>query len=235
MAPPRDRDIPLACGPPDGNPASASDVEKTTATSCTGDVPAVRLRPTSHPRPLPRVRKGSKQQLKIACVMLNACYHWAMAVAFHKVIFVLSCGAMVSLAVIWPASYRYGLSIYHVGVDRGACGIVFEGGNVSLRYGDNPDAVPVAVASRIFASDGMAYWGTQDWGSKWLGVWTMDAGSHSRIVCLEDWLLVAMTSLVAWLCWRRIRQPFPPGTCQKCGYDLRATPDRCPECGHHTK
>jgi hypothetical protein len=49
------------------------------------------------------------------------------------------------------------------------------------------------------------------------------------------WWLVAATSLLpmSWLVGRLQRQGGRRdiGSCAQCGYDLRATPDRCPECG----
>jgi len=45
------------------------------------------------------------------------------------------------------------------------------------------------------------------------------------------WLLVPWLSFVAWSLWKRTGSPPDSGLCAVCGYDLRATPDRCPECG----
>jgi hypothetical protein len=61
--------------------------------------------------------------------------------------------------------------------------------------------------------------------------------SRSRIgvtLFVRYWLLVTLTALwpVVWArrAWRR-RRRVAVGACAKCGYDLRATPGRCPECG----
>lgn len=58
--------------------------------------------------------------------------------------------------------------------------------------------------------------------------------ARSRYVGVPYWLLVVLTAIPPglWLRSRFLRRyPAGAGFCAACGYDLRATPDRCPECG----
>jgi hypothetical protein len=45
------------------------------------------------------------------------------------------------------------------------------------------------------------------------------------------WLIVPARRLVPWGLLKVRRSHVSKGICPVCGYDLRATPERCPECG----
>ena len=54
-------------------------------------------------------------------------------------------------------------------------------------------------------------------------------------LCMPYWALVLVTGAGGWLIGRRarlVRRRQRRGLCIACGYDTRATPQRCPECGY---
>jgi hypothetical protein len=60
-------------------------------------------------------------------------------------------------------------------------------------------------------------------------------GRGGFALVVPDWSLLIAAALLpfAWLFrrWMGARRKAMEGRCRRCGYDLRATPDRCPECG----
>ena len=52
-----------------------------------------------------------------------------------------------------------------------------------------------------------------------------------RLIGVPLWLPSGLCALALFLAIRSSRHRQTPGFCAMCGYDLRASPDRCPECG----
>jgi hypothetical protein len=56
--------------------------------------------------------------------------------------------------------------------------------------------------------------------------------AHARSLRLPYWIPTLLFGLPPAVTYVRRRRRRKPGHCRHCGYDLRASPERCPECGH---
>jgi hypothetical protein len=56
-----------------------------------------------------------------------------------------------------------------------------------------------------------------------------------RVWRIRYWVLALPVAGACFIIFRMRLRKYGVGQCQKCGYDLRATPNRCPECGSISK
>jgi hypothetical protein len=136
----------------------------------------------------------------------------------------------VGMVALWILSYAHPIDT--IPYARPGLGFAWVEGNLYLAaardkpYSDTWNPLATHKDTSEWGRWGVGYYH----GSRWLGpeVW--------RFV-IPFWLLAVATSIIPITRLRsvtersRARKRSREGHCRACGYDLRATPDRCPECG----
>jgi hypothetical protein len=152
----------------------------------------------------------------------------------------------VASAGLWArARWRDDIVEYEQRSGAWSVTVVGSGGGLivyRLAKGSEPQTI------QLFTSPGLRFESKQPDPDYWTLPWTRaegfagfryESGTFFRhpvwLVRIPLWFLrlltVPLPARAAWRWFRPRRWARDPNSCAACGYDLRATPDKCPECG----
>jgi hypothetical protein len=158
--------------------------------------------------------------------------------------FIPGISSILALIVLWLARpigrsvniffHRNPGGVYYL-VEFEPCIIGFGVSNATSSYADPNQSPSLINWGRIHAATGgmspppFSYWPHD----------AMDVSGNSEEVMYRHWLvptwfvagLLILPAAIQLILLIARKRRFKPGLCPICGYDLRATPTRCPECG----
>ena len=164
----------------------------------------------------------------------------------RRKLFTLAAGVSAALCagvcVLWVRSYWATDCLQYV-TSTDLTAILSTRGNFLLRSDTMSGAffAPEAVTTYYWSTrppeDAAGYRPPRTWSEwSWAGV-RVQSGAWQwvsrRVIIVPAWMVLLVTAILPFL-WMRVYlrdRPRPNNVCPCCGYDLRATPDRCPECG----
>lgn len=151
----------------------------------------------------------------------------------------------VAMVVLWVQSYLSYLAIgyWFVNGSDGHDHGYFLGSSRSrlLLVADHPTSPALAPPSRFYfiRKDVDSYSPPWLWDSSPRRISCAGFSYEVRLtknypgsaIFVPYWFLLVLLLSPVWVRLKRALKRRAPGICVCCGYDLRATPDRCPECG----
>jgi len=161
---------------------------------------------------------------------------------------ILSAMSFAALLALWVDSYSHQIWVEWTRKERGMValsqagkiGVAIDVGTLRLVettavHGPILRGARVPRKSDILLRDGILPWSVLGLGFGHFGILS---GGNQWIIFIPHWLLclIASVPLAAWFyirqkIHRRRQSRIAAGLCAQCGYDLRASPERCPECG----